>query len=135
MLIIGLYYICNFTLIKYHDIQSSFYSDFPSTYSNDSHMVCMCLCSGDKSCPTLWPHGLQHAKFLCPGDSPGKNTGVSCTMNKYRKGRERLLKIIIKKSCHILFLVSLNGNCSYTFHLGFLFTFKLSVYWGKRNLF
>ena len=96
ILIIGLYYICIFTLIKYHDIHNSLYSDFPSTY-NDSHMVCVCLCSGDKSCPTLWPHGLQHAKFLCPWDSPGKNTGVSCTMNKYRKGRKRLLKIKKKK--------------------------------------
>ena len=24
------------------------------------------------------PHGLQPARFLCPGDSPGKNTGVGC---------------------------------------------------------
>ena len=27
---------------------------------------------------SLWPHGLQPAKLLCPGDSPGKNTGVGC---------------------------------------------------------
>ena len=26
----------------------------------------------------LWPHGLLHAKLLCPWDFPGKNTGVSC---------------------------------------------------------
>ena len=25
---------------------------------------------------TLRPHGLQHAGFLCPWNSPGKNTGV-----------------------------------------------------------
>ena len=24
------------------------------------------------------PHGLQHARLLCPWDSPGKNTGVGC---------------------------------------------------------
>ena len=25
----------------------------------------------------LWPHGLYPTKFLCPWDSPGRNTGVS----------------------------------------------------------
>ena len=29
-------------------------------------------------CSTLWPHGLQSARLLCPWDSPGKNTGVGC---------------------------------------------------------
>ena len=27
---------------------------------------------------SLPPHGLQPARFLCPWDSPGKNTGVGC---------------------------------------------------------
>ena len=27
---------------------------------------------------SLWPHGLQPARILCPWDSPGKNTGVGC---------------------------------------------------------
>ena len=26
----------------------------------------------------LRPYGLQPARFLCPWDSPGKNTGVGC---------------------------------------------------------
>ena len=25
---------------------------------------------------SLWPHGLQHARLLCPWNSPGRNTGV-----------------------------------------------------------
>ena len=29
-------------------------------------VVVVQLCSVAKSCPTLWPHGLQHAKLLCP---------------------------------------------------------------------
>ena len=33
-------------------------------------------------CPTLCdpirPYGLQPTRILCPGDSPGKNTGVGC---------------------------------------------------------
>ena len=31
-----------------------------------------------QSCPTLQPHESQHARLLCPWDSPGKNTGVGC---------------------------------------------------------
>ena len=27
---------------------------------------------------SLWPCGLQPSRLLCPWDSPGKNTGVSC---------------------------------------------------------
>ena len=27
---------------------------------------------------SLWPHGLQPTRPLCPWDSPGKNTGVGC---------------------------------------------------------
>ena len=27
---------------------------------------------------SLWPHGLQPARLLCPWDSPGRNTGVDC---------------------------------------------------------
>ena len=38
----------------------------------------MCVCSVGKLCLTLWPHGLQPARLLCPRDFPGKNTGVVC---------------------------------------------------------
>ena len=27
---------------------------------------------------SLWPHGLEPARLLCPWNSPGKNTGVGC---------------------------------------------------------
>ena len=27
---------------------------------------------------SLWPYGLQPTSFLCPQDSPGKNTRVGC---------------------------------------------------------
>ena len=27
---------------------------------------------------SLWPHGLQPIRLLCPWDSPGKNTGAGC---------------------------------------------------------
>ena len=35
-----------------------------------------CICA--QLCLTLQPSGLQPTRFLCPWDSPGKNTGVSC---------------------------------------------------------
>jgi len=31
-----------------------------------------------QSCPTLRPHRRKPTRFLCPWDSPGKNTGVGC---------------------------------------------------------
>ena len=40
--------------------------------------VCVFLCSGTQSCPTLWPLGQKPARFSCPWDSPGQNTGVGC---------------------------------------------------------
>ena len=37
--------------------------------------VCVCVCvrftSVTQSCPTLWPHGLQHARPPCPSPTPG----------------------------------------------------------------
>ena len=29
-------------------------------------------------CDSLWPHGLQPTRLLCPWDSPSKNTAVGC---------------------------------------------------------
>ena len=37
---------------------------------------CMLSCSVVSG--SLWPHGLWPSRFLCPRDSPGKNTGVGC---------------------------------------------------------
>ena len=31
-----------------------------------------------QSCPTVQSHRQQPTRFLCPWDSPGKNTGVGC---------------------------------------------------------
>ena len=36
------------------------------------------LCMSAQSCPTLWPHGLQPLKLLCPRNFLGTNTGVGC---------------------------------------------------------
>ena len=40
-------------------------------------MVTVCV-SGSVMSDSLRPHGLQPARLLCPGDSPGTNTGVGC---------------------------------------------------------
>ena len=63
--------------------------------------MCVCVCVTESFCCTreitqqckstmcavlshsvmsdsLWPHGLQPTRLLCPWDSPGKNTGVGC---------------------------------------------------------
>ena len=36
---------------------------------------------------SLWSHELQPTKLLCPGDSPGKNTGVLFTPVKKVRGQ------------------------------------------------
>ena len=41
-----------------------------------------CCCSVAKSCPTLWPHGLQHARLLCPSLFPGVCSG-SCPLSRW----------------------------------------------------
>ena len=38
--------------------------------------ACLLNCSVVSN--SLWPHGLQAARLLCPWDFPGKNSGVSC---------------------------------------------------------
>ena len=39
--------------------------------------ACVCAVASANS-DSLWPHGLQPTRLLCPWDSPGKNTGVGC---------------------------------------------------------
>ena len=39
--------------------------------------VCVCVSCSVMS-DSLWPHGLQPGRLLCPWNSPGKNTGVRC---------------------------------------------------------
>ena len=39
---------------------------------------CACVWIHSVVSDSLWPHGLQPTRLLCPCDSPGKNTGVGC---------------------------------------------------------
>ena len=54
----------------------------PITSSQDKHRPCcavvLCLVTQWTLSNSLWPHGPQPTSFLCPQDSQGKNTGVSC---------------------------------------------------------
>ena len=38
----------------------------------------VCVCGHSVVIDSLWSHGLQPTRLLCPWDSPGKNTGVGC---------------------------------------------------------
>ena len=44
-------------------------------------MGCCCW-SVSKSCPTLWPHGLQHARLSCPSLPPGVCAN-SCPLSQW----------------------------------------------------
>ena len=43
-------------------------------------MNSLCCCSITQSCPTLWPHELQHARLPCPSPSPCSN---SCPLSQW----------------------------------------------------
>ena len=47
------------------------------------------------------PHRWQPTRFLCPWDSPGKNTGVGCHF---------LLQFIILSNCSFFFLICINSS-------------------------
>ena len=49
-----------------------------SQLGDDLENIC---CAVAKSCPTLWPHGLQHVQFLCPSLTPGVCSN-SCSLNQ-----------------------------------------------------
>ena len=43
------------------------------------HVMTKPVCVSHSVMPdSLWPHGLQPTRLLCPWDFPGKNTGVGC---------------------------------------------------------
>ena len=77
----------NFVHMKSHNIYSFESGLFNIICVRSTHVVpvvCpLTLCVlVTQLCPTLWdPHGLWPARFLCPWDCPGKNTGVgSCSL-------------------------------------------------------
>ena len=47
--------------------KSTFDLVFPASLK--TQFIC-CCCSVSRSCPTLGPHGLQHARLPCPFPSP-----------------------------------------------------------------
>ena len=49
-----------------------------SLYSSVIYFIMFLLFSCSVVSNSLQPHGLQHARLLCPWDFPGKNTGVDC---------------------------------------------------------
>ena len=51
--------------------------DQGSTRARLIRRIAVC-CLVSKSCLTLWSHGLWPTRLLCPGDSPGQNTGGCC---------------------------------------------------------
>ena len=62
----------------------------------DTCSLC-CWCSVSQSCPTLWPHGLQHARIPCPSPSP-RACSNSCPLNQWSHSNHLVL-------CHPLFLL------------------------------
>ena len=66
------------SLVQVHKcyIASMLYNLIPEG-RNHLRVCCVCVSHSFVSDP-LWPHGLQPARLVCPGNSPGKTTGVGC---------------------------------------------------------
>ena len=43
-----------------------------------SVLMCVCVCACSVISDSMQSHGLQHTRFLCPWNFPGKNTGLGC---------------------------------------------------------
>ena len=43
-----------------------------------AYCCCRCCQVASVMSDSVWPHGLQPTRLLCPWNSPGKNTGVGC---------------------------------------------------------
>ena len=57
------------------------FSDIP-LYSHTKPMFLIYSCSFTQSCPTLWPHGWQHARLPCPSLSP-RVCSNSCLLSRW----------------------------------------------------
>ena len=70
-----LQYMSDFILILYYFYYYSFVTYFETgSMMLQNHKKLLphyYSCSVAKSCPTLWPHGLQHDRLPCPSLSPG----------------------------------------------------------------
>ena len=53
------------------------YVESPQSYIRTVFSFCSCWVTSVVS-NSLWPHGLQPTRLLCPWNSPGKNSGVGC---------------------------------------------------------
>ena len=53
-------------------------TSYPSSYPSLGNQARECMLSRSVVSDSLRPHGLHPARFLCPWDSQGKNTGVGC---------------------------------------------------------
>ena len=51
-------------------------------YIYENYMIFPCCCSVTKSCPILWPHGLQHTRLPCLPLTPGICSN-SCPLSRW----------------------------------------------------
>ena len=73
-----------------------------------------CSCSAVRSCPTLWPHGLQQARLICPSLSPGVCSN-SCPLS------ELCYPTISSSATHFFFCLQ-TFPASLSFPMSWLFT-------------
>ena len=116
----ALYLISEGPVVSFNTSESSFlwmsseyvYAGGWEAIKQRSSVIWCCCCSVTKSCPTLRPQGLQHARFLCPSPAPGVCSD-SCSLSQW---------------CHqtTLSSVAVFSSCPQSFWL--------SSYWKNKTL-
>ena len=73
-------------------------------YSGSRKQICCCCCSVARLCPTLQPHGLQHARLPCPVLSSrvcSNSCPLSCWHYKYNtslQGQDLSILIVLSSA-------------------------------------
>ena len=105
-------------------IKTNLYNAHVSPPAKHSKSPVLYASSFAQLCPTtLWPHGLQPSRLLCPCDSAGKNTGVDCHF---------LLQGIFpaqRQNPHLLSLLHWQAGSSPLSHLGSPLLFYMELIW------
>ena len=85
-------------------------------------IICCCCCSVTQSCLTLWPHGLQHNRLLCPSPSP-RLCSNSCPLSQWCHSTNSS-SVVLYSSCLQSF------QASGSFPVSEIFSIRWPKYWS-----
>ena len=79
-------------------------------FSRQEHWLLLCCVIRSVVSDSLQPHGLESSRLLCPWESPGKNTGMSCYFLLQRVFPTQGWNLCLLHDRQILLLLSQQGS-------------------------